>query len=86
MGDTARPVPERLGDQEEQAQHLTRTGNGPTVDDESDLLAERYGRPDMAGHYSQPEPAGDEPAEGDADEPADQDDTATTGSKGAETA
>ncbi|MEW1867054.1 hypothetical protein AB0420_02450 [Streptomyces caelestis] len=55
MGDTERPIPEREGDQEEQAQHLTRTGNGPTVDGESELLAERHGRPDMSGVYSGPE-------------------------------
>ncbi|BDH04914.1 hypothetical protein [Streptomyces seoulensis] len=51
MGDTERPIPERLGDQVEQAEHLTRTGNGPTVADEEELLAAHYGPPDMAGHY-----------------------------------
>jgi hypothetical protein len=55
MGDTERPIPERLGDQHEQAQHLTRTGNGPTVEDEQRLLAEQYGAPDMAGFYSGPD-------------------------------
>jgi hypothetical protein len=54
MGDTERPIPERLGDQEEQAAHLTRTGNGPTVEDEQRLLAEQYGPPDMSGHYVGP--------------------------------
>lgn len=55
MGDTERPIPERLGDQDEQAAHLVRTGNGPTVDGEADLLAEAYGSPDMAGYYTGPE-------------------------------
>jgi hypothetical protein len=54
MGDTARPIPERLGDQEEQAAHLVRTGNGPTVEDEQRLLAEQFGAPDMAGFYVGP--------------------------------
>ncbi|MFF3190567.1 hypothetical protein [Streptomyces misionensis] len=54
MGDTERPIPERLGDQHEQAAHLVRTGNGPTVEDEQRLLAEQYGAPDMAGHYVGP--------------------------------
>lgn len=53
MGDT-RPIPERLGDQHEQAQHLTETGNGPTVEGEPELLAEVYGAPDMAGFYVGP--------------------------------
>ncbi|MFI1607862.1 hypothetical protein ACH4YN_38110 [Streptomyces griseofuscus] len=75
MGDTERPIPERLGDQHEQAKHLTRTVNGPTVVDESELLAAAYGNPDMAGFYTGPEvelvDQGDEPAgEGEA---ADQD-------------
>jgi hypothetical protein len=54
MGDTARPIPERLGDQEDQAAHLVRTGNGPTVEDEQRLLAEQFGAPDMAGFYVGP--------------------------------
>jgi hypothetical protein len=81
MGDTDRPIPERLGDQEEQAQHLVRTGNGPTVDDEQELLAQVHGAPDMAGFYSGPEVDGDEGADQDAtaedgDEAVDQDATA----------
>ncbi|MCT9144569.1 hypothetical protein [Streptomyces violarus] len=76
MGDTERPIPERDGDQEEQAAQLVRTGNGPTVKGEAELLAEQYGPADMAGFYSQPEPVdqdGEQPAEGDVDsEPADQ--------------
>ncbi|MET9729224.1 hypothetical protein ABZZ79_00735 [Streptomyces sp. NPDC006458] len=89
MGDTERPIPERLGDQEEQAQHLVRTGNGPTVDDEQALLAQVHGAPDMAGFYSGPEAAVDEGADQDApaedvegvdqDAPADGDDTAKGG-------
>jgi hypothetical protein len=74
MGDTARPIPERLGDQEEQAAHLVRTGNGPTVGDEQRLLAEQFGAPDMAGFYAGPEAdvdQDDEP-EAAADEPADE--------------
>jgi hypothetical protein len=94
MGDTERPIPERDGDQEVQAQHLTRTGNGPTVEGEVELLAEQYGSPDMAGFYSQPEPVdqGDEQhAESDADsEPADQGEPAPAAAeetgKGGETA
>ncbi|MCX4606999.1 hypothetical protein [Streptomyces mirabilis] len=74
MGDTARPIPERLGDQDEQAAHLVRTGNGPTVDDEEQLLAEAYGAPDMAGFYTGPEVAVDQDDEPEAavDEPADE--------------
>ncbi|MFG3140750.1 hypothetical protein ACGFZA_31665 [Streptomyces sp. NPDC048211] len=53
MGDE-RPIPERLGDQHEQAQHLRRTGNGPTVDNEAELLAAVHGTPDMAGFYVGP--------------------------------
>ncbi|MFJ8855229.1 hypothetical protein [Streptomyces sp. NPDC102437] len=63
MGDTARPIPDRLGDQYEQAQHLTRTGNGPTVDDEQALLATQHGTPDMAGYYTGPELADQDDAE-----------------------
>ncbi|MFI6465658.1 hypothetical protein [Streptomyces sp. NPDC050538] len=55
MGDTARPIPEELGDQHEQAQHLTRTGNGPTVGNEEELLAAVHGSPDMAGFFTGPE-------------------------------
>ncbi|MEU3289885.1 hypothetical protein [Streptomyces longwoodensis] len=55
MGDTDRPIPERLGDQEQQAAHLVRTGNGPTVDDEQRLLAEQFGPADMSGYYTGPE-------------------------------
>ncbi|MFI9600317.1 hypothetical protein ACIHCX_10630 [Streptomyces sp. NPDC052043] len=75
MGDTARPIPDRLGDQHEQAQHLTSTGNGPTVDDEQRLLAEQFGAPDMSGVYTGPElvDQDDEP-EAAADEPADEGD------------
>ncbi|MFJ2113131.1 MULTISPECIES: hypothetical protein [unclassified Streptomyces] len=54
MGDTERPVPDRPEDQAEQAQHLIATGNGPTVQDEEQLLAELYGAPDMAGFYTWP--------------------------------
>ncbi|MFF7171079.1 hypothetical protein [Streptomyces pseudovenezuelae] len=73
MGDTDRPIPERLGDQEEQAQHLVRTVNGPTVDDEVELLAEQYGPADMAGFHTGPAVA-DQGDEADADEPADEGD------------
>lgn len=66
MGDTERPIPERLGDQEEQAAHLVRTGNGPTVDNEAELLAEEYGPADMAGFHTGP--AADQDAEAPADE------------------
>ncbi|MFG2468737.1 hypothetical protein ACGFXB_25225 [Streptomyces canus] len=73
MGDTERPTLDRLGDQEEQAQHLVRTGNGPTVDDEAELLAEQYGPADMAGFYSGAAVA-DEDVEAPVDEPADEGD------------
>ncbi|OUD02579.1 hypothetical protein [Streptomyces swartbergensis] len=79
MGDTERPIPERLGDQDEQAQHLTRTGNGPTVENEEQLLAEVHGPADMAGFYSRPEPVDQddaEPADDVEGEAADQDDAA----------
>lgn len=70
MGDTERPVPERLGDQEEQAAHLVRTGNGPTVEDEQELLAEQYGPADMAGYHTGSDAAvDDQDGEG---EPADE--------------
>ncbi|MCX4705639.1 hypothetical protein [Streptomyces sp. NBC_01373] len=59
MGDTARPV-EGRPDQDEQARLITRTGNGPTVDDEVELLAAEYGPADMAGVFSgSGEPAAD---------------------------
>ena len=75
MGDTARPTPERLGDQEEQAAHLVRTGNGPTVEDEQRLLAEQFGAPDMAGFFTGPETVVDQDDEpeavvGEGDAPA----------------
>ncbi|MFI7239656.1 hypothetical protein [Streptomyces cyaneofuscatus] len=75
MGDTARPTPERLGDQEEQAAHLVRTGNGPTVDNEGELLAHVHGAPDMAGFFTGPETVVDQDDEpeapvGEGDAPA----------------
>jgi hypothetical protein len=73
MGDTARPIPERLGDQDEQAVHLVRTGNGPTVDDEPELLAQVHGAPDMAGFHSAPDAAEGEAAEDVDGEGAEQD-------------
>jgi len=87
MGDTDRPIPERDGDQEEQAQHLVQTGNGPTVDNEAELLAERYGAPDMSGYYTGPDPDSTDDGESAdqdvASEPAEPDtaadDTATGG-------
>ncbi|MEV3855041.1 hypothetical protein AB0J38_12030 [Streptomyces sp. NPDC050095] len=72
MGDTARPIPERLGDQDVQAQHLVRTSNGPTVDDEVVLLAEQYGAADMAGFHT-----GSAAVDQDAHEPTAQDDVTT---------
>ncbi|MFI1467654.1 hypothetical protein [Streptomyces wuyuanensis] len=86
MGDTARPIPERLGDQDEQAAHLVRTGNGPTVDDEAELLAQVHGAPDMAGYYTAPEvavdEAVDEPAEDVEGDLGDQDAAADDTAKG----
>jgi hypothetical protein len=90
MGDTERPIPERLGDQDEQAQHLTRTDNGPTVDGESELLAAVHGPADMAGFYSGPELVDQDDAEaaGDDGEAADQDAAAAAAdtAKGGESA
>lgn len=69
MGDTARPV-EGRPDQEEQARLITRTGNGPTVDTEAELLEAEYGPADMSGVYQGPgKPAGDVDQD-DAAEPA----------------
>jgi hypothetical protein len=65
VGDTERPIPERDGDQDEQAAHLVRTGNGPTVDDEQQLLDERYGPADMSGFYTRPERVDQDDAEPD---------------------
>jgi hypothetical protein len=80
MGDTERPIPERLGDQHEQAAHLVRTGNGPTVEDEQRLLTEQYGAPDMAGHYVGPALAADQDDEPAAEgEPAPAEGTAKGG-------
>ena len=89
MGDTERPIPERLGDQEEQARHLVRTGNGPTVEGEAELLAEQYGPADMSGFYTGPEVAVDQDGEPEAtaDEPADAGDApAADTAKGGESA
>ncbi|MGW4300439.1 hypothetical protein ACWEHT_11740 [Streptomyces sp. NPDC004646] len=91
MGETERPIPERLGDQHEQAQHLTRTGNGPTVDTEGELLAEAYGAPDMSGFYTGPAlAAADDQDDQDAEtapEPAAEDTSDTNDSaKGGESA
>lgn len=69
MSDRARPVPDRLGDQEAQAQSLQPTGNGPTVEDEQRLLAAVHGEPDAGGFYARP----------DTTTAADQDDTAEGG-------
>ncbi|WP_328721724.1 hypothetical protein OHT52_21030 [Streptomyces sp. NBC_00247] len=68
MGSTERPVPERMADQHEQALHLTRTGNGPTVEDEQTLLAAKFGPADMAGYFTGPEldDQDDEPADTEA--------------------
>jgi hypothetical protein len=66
MGDTARPV-EGRPDQEEQAQLITRTGNGPTVEGEAELLAAEYGPADMAGVY---QGLGEQPVADQDDEPA----------------
>lgn len=64
MGDIERPV-EGRHDQVEQSHLIRRTGNGPTVPNESELLAAEYGPADMAGVFSRSsEPA----ADGDQDE------------------
>lgn len=81
MGDTERPVPERDGDQDEQAAHLVRTDNGPTVASEVELLTEQYGSPDMAGYHrgtEAPADQDDEPEQAAEPEPAEDDATAAT--------
>ncbi|MGW7248809.1 hypothetical protein [Streptomyces decoyicus] len=50
MGQEERPV-EGRPDQEEQARLIRRTGNGPTVENEAELLHGRFGAPDMAGVF-----------------------------------
>ncbi|WP_431784315.1 hypothetical protein [Streptomyces chumphonensis] len=71
MGDTERPVEGRPEDQDAQAQHLRRTGNGPTEPREAELLRERFGTPDMAGVYIAPEAAReDQPEDAGPSEPA----------------
>jgi len=47
--------------QEEQAKNIRRTGNGPTVDNEEDLLREEFGGPDANGVYGAAEQRGAEP-------------------------
>lgn len=37
--------------QEEQEENLRRTGNGPTVENEEELLREKFGAPDANGVY-----------------------------------
>ncbi|MDR2997533.1 MAG: hypothetical protein LBU78_05395 [Microbacterium sp.] len=71
MGDTARPIPERLEDQIQQAQHLTRTNNGPTVANEAEQLAAVHGPADMAGFYTSPEADVDDQDESDVESAAD---------------
>ncbi|MEV8394842.1 MULTISPECIES: hypothetical protein [unclassified Streptomyces] len=70
MSQTERPV-EGRPDQEEQARLIVRTGNGPTVDNETELLREQYGAPDMAGVFRATDPSADqddEPAASEASE------------------
>jgi hypothetical protein len=86
MGDTERPIPDRLADQHEQAQHLTRTGNGPTVPNEEELLAEVHGAPDMAGFYAGPELVEDEPAADSEGDGSGQDTAAADTAEGGESA
>ncbi|EPH40840.1 hypothetical protein ABT390_36515 [Streptomyces aurantiacus] len=50
MSDTDRPVEADL-DQDEQAEQLVETDNGPTVADETDLLETEFGAADMTGTY-----------------------------------
>lgn len=70
MGDIERPV-EGRHDQVEQSHLIRRTGNGPTVDNEVELLAAEYGPADMAGVFSRSsEPPADDQDE--ADQPVDE--------------
>lgn len=41
-----------------QAQLLTETGNGPTLANEEELLAAKFGPPNQAGVYGAPTTAG----------------------------
>jgi hypothetical protein len=66
MGDSERPV-EGRPDQDEQAALIRRTGNGPTVPNEVELLEAEYGPADMAGVY---QGRGEQPAVGETREPA----------------
>lgn len=47
--------------QEEQAKNLRDTGNGPTVDNEEELLREEFGEPDANGVYGAPAERGEGP-------------------------
>lgn len=46
---------------EEQAENIRRTDNGPTVDNEEDLLREEFGEPDANGVYGAVGRRGEEP-------------------------
>ncbi|GGX01841.1 hypothetical protein [Streptomyces chryseus] len=84
MSKTARPV-EGEPDQEQQAQLIRPTGNGPTVDDEQQLLAARFGDPDMSGVYR----GSDAPADDDQDDeqqPVDAQPATAPAAEGGETA
>lgn len=45
-----------------QAEHLRRTGNGPTVTDEAALLEGEFGEPDSEGAYGAPHTNGGDAA------------------------
>ncbi|MCX5000979.1 peptidoglycan-binding protein [Streptomyces longwoodensis] len=54
----ARPIEEDIS-QQRQAELLTSTGNGPTVDNETELLEDAFGPADDHGIYGAPAPADD---------------------------
>ncbi|MEV7034645.1 hypothetical protein AB0N99_30990 [Streptomyces sp. NPDC093272] len=47
---------------EDQAKHLIRTNNGPTVTDEASILADEFGDPNTDGVYGAPDQDGGEAA------------------------
>jgi hypothetical protein len=59
MGKTPRPV-DGVPDQERQALLVRATGNGPSVENEEQLLTDRFGTPDMAGTYRSSDAPADE--------------------------
>lgn len=55
MGKEARPLLDDSQDQEAQRRLLRDTGNGATVENEEELLAELFGPPNADGVYGAPD-------------------------------